>query len=70
MTSIIKTLLKALLITTALIIFITTLAKAQNQKLNFGINGTLAIPQGPFRDNVEQLGPGVNFMFGYQFPNT
>lgn len=70
MTSIIKTLLKALLITTALIILLTTMATAQDQRMNFGFTGTLAIPQGPFRDNVERLGPGINFMFGYQFPNT
>ncbi|TVQ13458.1 MAG: hypothetical protein EA364_06540 [Balneolaceae bacterium] len=70
MRSFIKTIFKAILITLALIILITTMATAQDQRFNFGITGTLAIPQGPFRDNVERLGPGINFMFGYQFPNT
>jgi opacity protein-like surface antigen len=65
-----KTIFKAILITLALIILITTMVTAQDQRFNFGITGTLAIPQGPFRDNVERLGPGINFMFGYQLPNT
>jgi hypothetical protein len=65
-----KVILKALIITIALLIITSTVAIAQDQRFNFGINGTLSIPQGPFRDNVERLGPGINIFGGYQFPNT
>jgi hypothetical protein len=65
-----KVIIKAVIITISLIIISSTIAIAQQQYFNFGINGTLSIPQGPFRDNVERLGPGVNFYGGYQFPGT
>jgi hypothetical protein len=60
--------MKKLYLLSATIILLTQLSFAQEG--NFGLQFTLAVPQGSFADNVKQVGPGLSLNGGYRFKNT
>lgn len=49
-------------------VFTQEKANAQEDEIFVSINFELGVPQGPFRDQLERVGYGVDFQFGYMLP--